>query len=199
MDKNFRETIQWLSVPIHFWEFSFEDTDEYSVEELHNDVERVIKEVGDARNKETNVKATIMTDWLMTDHKPFKYICDHVESLIQQWHKEKSDLDLKTFMTTCWGSIYNRGDYSELHAHVPALYSWVYYVKVDDNAAPLHFPHEPGMYYKPKSGDGIIFPGWLSHQVQQHQSDNERIIVVGNVEGTGAISYPQRSFTDVNL
>ena len=63
----------------------------------------------------------------------------------------------------------------------------------------LHFPHEPGMYYKPKSGDGIIFPGWLSHQVQQHQSDNERIIVVGNVEGTGAVNYPQRSFTDVNL
>ncbi len=36
MDKNFRESIQWLSVPIHFWEFSFEDTDGYSGEELQN-------------------------------------------------------------------------------------------------------------------------------------------------------------------
>jgi hypothetical protein len=198
MDKNFKESIHWLEVPVHFWEFSFDDNDVYSVDQLHLDVENTIKQVGDKRNRTTNVKATIMTDWLMTDHKPFKYICDHVEKLIQDWHIEKTDLNLQTYMTTCWGSIYKRGDYSEPHAHVPALYSWVYYVKVDENSAPLHFPNKPGVYYKPTAGTGIIFPGWLLHQVQQHDSDEERIIVVGNVEGSGTVNYPQRLFTKVS-
>lgn len=197
MDKNFRETIHWLEVPVHMWEFTIVDTDDYKVDDLHKEVEAIIKDVGDVRKRTTNVKAH-MTNWLMTDHKPFKYICDHVEHLIQQWHREKTDLELKTFMTTCWGAIYKRGDYSEKHAHIPALYSWVYYVKADDDAAPIYFPNKPGVYYKPTSGSGIIFPGWLVHEVQKHQSDNERIIVVGNVEGTGAVNYPQRSFTNVS-
>ena len=121
-------------------------------------------------------------------------------------------------MTTCWGSIYKKGDYATLHAHVPALYSWVYYVKVEDDAAPLHFPRkvigdvndpnfgwkddnpDSGLYYKPKSGTGIIFPGWFQHQVPEHTGDNERIIVVGNVEGTGSVKYPQkkREFFRIN-
>jgi|TARA_B110000908_G_scaffold171326_1_gene233666 hypothetical protein len=197
MDTNFIETTHWLEVPVDFWEFSLRDNSDYTVENLHLDLENTIKEVGDKRNRTTNVKSTVMTDWLMTDHKPFKYLCDHVEELIQQWHIENTDLELKTFMTTCWGSIYKRGDYSELHAHHPALYSWVYYVKVDEDSAPLHFPNNPGIYYKPTAGTGIIFPGWLKHQVQTHESDEERILVVGNVEGTGAVNYPQRSFTNV--
>ena len=154
----------------------------------------------------------------MLDHKPFKIVSDKVEKTIQDFFHEHTSLDLETFMTTCWGSIYGKGDYSELHAHVPAMYSWVYYVKVDDNSAPLHFPRkllgpvkdqsfgwkdetpDSGLYYRPKSGTGIVFPGWLQHQVPKHDNDNERIIVVGNVEGTGYVEYPQkkRNWTHVD-
>lgn len=197
MDKNFKETRFWLEVPVNMWEFTLEDNEEYKVHDLHNEIEQIIKDVGDVRKRETNVKAH-MTNWLMTEYKPFKYICDHVEKVIQDWHREKTDLELKTFMTTCWGAIYKRGDYSELHAHVPALYSWVYYVKADEEAASLNFPNKPGVQYKPTPGTGIIFPGWLPHETPIHNSDNERIIVVGNVEGTGIVSYPQRTFTNVS-
>jgi len=101
MDKGFKETLLWLEVPIHMWEFTLEDNDEYKVQDLHSEVEQIIRDVGDVRKKETNVKAH-MTSWLMTEYKPFKYICDHVEKVIQDWHREKTDLELKTFMTTCW-------------------------------------------------------------------------------------------------
>jgi len=218
MDSDFVMRKFWFECLLELWEFSLQekDTDGLGVDHIHQGIERIIKESDDARKRTTNVKAK-MTKWNMLDHKPFKIISDKVEKTIQDFYKEHTDLDLETFMTTCWGSIYGKGDYSELHAHVPAMYSWVYYVKVDDNAAPLHFPRkllgpvqdqsfgwkdetpDSGLYYRPKSGTGIIFPGWLQHQVPKHDNDNERIIVVGNVEGTGYVEYPQkkRNFTRV--
>jgi len=185
------EVNMMLTVPVRMFNFTIPDTPDYPIAQLHADIERTIREVGDKRNRTTNVKA-LMTDWLMTDHKCFKHISDHVEKYIQDWHREKTDLNLTTHMTTCWGSIYNKGDYSEPHAHVPALYSWVYYVKVSENSAPLRFLSDPSFTFKPQSGDGIIFPGWLAHDVPVHDVDEDRIIVVGNVEGTGAVNYPQR-------
>jgi hypothetical protein len=195
MDKDFVEHIKWMEVPIHFWEFSMSDNEEYTVSELHSQVENIIKDVGDGQNRKTNVKAT-MTKWNMLEYRPFELIAKKAAKTVEDWHTEKTDLELVTFMTTCWGSIYNRGDHSERHSHVPALYSWVYYVKVDENSAPIYFPNKPGFYYKPTSGTGIIFPGWLDHETPFHESDNERIIVVGNIEGTGSVNYPQRPFLD---
>ena len=211
MDSDFVMRKFWFECMLELWEFSLQDkdTDGLGVDHVHQEIERIIKESDDARNRTTNVKAK-MTKWNMLDHKPFKIIGDKVEKTIQDYFHEYTDLDLDTFMTTCWGSLYSKGDYSELHAHVPALYSWVYYVKVDENAAPLHFPRkligkikdpsfgwkdespDSGLYYRPKSGTGIIFPGWLQHQVPEHNNDAERVIVVGNVEGTGSVTYPQK-------
>ena len=218
MDSDFVMRKFWFECLLELWEFSLQekDTDGLGVDHVHQEIERIIKESDDARQRTTNVKAK-MTKWNMLDHKPFKIVSDKVEKTIQDFFHENTSLDLETFMTTCWGSIYEKGNYSELHAHVPALYSWVYYVDVDDDAAPLHFPRkilgklpdnlgsrdnkeDSGFYYKPKSGTGIIFPGWFEHQVPPHTGEKERIIVVGNVEGSGSVEYPQkqRKFTIVD-
>lgn len=185
------ETIVKLYAPITLWEFQIPETTEYSRVQLHCDIEEIIRKTGDKQGRNTNVKA-LMTNWVMYEHAPFKIVCDTVEDIIQTFYKERSNLELQTFMTTCWGAIYEKGDYSELHHHIPALYSWVYYVNVEEGASPLHFPWFPGHTYHPKSGYGIIFPGWLTHEVPP--TDSERIIVVGNVEGTGSVTYPQRDF-----
>tara|TARA_X000000368_G_C23025276_1_gene709865 strand:+ start:49 stop:711 length:663 start_codon:yes stop_codon:yes gene_type:complete len=219
MDSDFVMKKFWFECLLELWEFSLQDkdTDGLGIDHVHQEIERITRESNDARERTTNVQAH-MTKWVMLDHKPFKIISDKVEKTIQDYFHEYTDLDLETFMTTCWGSIYKKGDYATLHAHVPALYSWVYYVKVENDAAPLHFPRkvigdvndpnfgwkddnpDSGLYYKPKSGTGIIFPGWFQHQVPEHTGDNERIIVVGNVEGTGSVTYPQkkREFFRIN-
>tara|TARA_Y100000766_G_C18899286_1_gene602503 strand:- start:1932 stop:2594 length:663 start_codon:yes stop_codon:yes gene_type:complete len=219
MDSDFVMKKFWFECLLELWEFSLQDKDTggLGIDHVHQEIERITRESNDARERTTNVQAH-MTKWVMLDHKPFKIISDKVEKTIQDYFHEYTDLDLETFMTTCWGSIYKKGDYATLHAHVPALYSWVYYVKVENDAAPLHFPRkvigdvndpnfgwkddnpDSGLYYKPKSGTGIIFPGWFQHQVPEHTGDNERIIVVGNVEGTGSVTYPQkkREFFRIN-
>ena len=217
MDSDFKQHKLWFEVMLEFWEFSLreEDTEGFGVDHVHKEIERIIRESPDARKGATNVKAK-MTKWNMIEHIPFKIISNKVQKTIEDFFHEYSDIDLETFMTTCWGSIYEKGNYSELHAHFPALFSWVYYVDVDDDAAPLHFPRKvlgklpenfgsrdhydnSGLYYKPKSGTGVIFPGWFEHQVPPHTGEEERIIVVGNVEGTGVVEYPQkqRKFTIV--
>jgi len=217
MDSDFKQHKLWFEVMLEFWEFSLreEDTEGFGVDHVHKEIERIIRESPDARKGATNVKAK-MTKWNMIEHIPFKIISNKVQKTIEDFFHEYSDIDLETFMTTCWGSIYEKGNYSELHAHFPALFSWVYYVDVDDAAAPLHFPRKvlgklpenfgsrdhydnSGLYYKPKSGTGVIFPGWFEHQVPPHTGEEERIIVVGNVEGTGVVEYPQkqRKFTIV--
>ena len=217
MDSDFKQYKLWFECLLEFWEFSLreEDTEGFGVDHVHKEIERITRESPDARKGTTNVKAK-MTKWNMLEYIPFKIIANKVQKTIEDFYHENTSLDLETFMTTCWGSIYEKGNYSELHAHFPALFSWVYYVDVDDDAAPLHFPRKvlgklpenlgsrdhydnSGLYYKPKSGTGIIFPGWFEHQVPPHTGEKERIIVVGNVEGTGVVEYPQkqRKFTIV--
>jgi len=187
-----------LTVPVKFWEFQLPESSVYPTAQVHLDIENVIRQTGDSRKHTTNVKA-IMTDWLMTDYPCFKVVADHVETVIQRWYQQNTSLDLETFMTTCWGSIYGLGDYSEPHAHTPALYSWVYYVKVSERTSPIRFLSDPSWTYYPKSGDGIIFPGWLRHETPRQLVDEDRVIVVGNVEGTGSVTYPQvqRRFLNV--
>lgn len=189
-----KEEIVNLNTNITFMEFMGPSFEDYSLDEIHDDVIKIIKDSGDGQNRTTNVKA-YMTKWLMTEHLPFKIICDHVENIIQAYYRAKTTLQIETFMTTCWGAIYKRGDYSEPHSHVPALWSWVYYVKANKNSSPLVFTD--GHTYQPRSGYGILFPGWLVHEVPPHEDDEERIIVVGNVEGTGQVTYPQRRFLEL--
>lgn len=186
-----KEEIISLKTNVTFMEFMGPSFSDYSLDQIHDDVTQIIRKSGDHQKRTTNVKA-YMTKWLMTEYPPFKIISDHVENIIQAYYREKTSLSIETFMTTCWGAIYQRGDYSEPHAHVPALWSWVYYVKANEKSSPLVFTD--GHKYIPKSGYGIIFPGWLIHEVPPHEDDEERIIVVGNVEGTGNVTYPQRRF-----
>jgi hypothetical protein len=172
-----------------FLEFGGPEFPDYNLDNLHSDLIDIIIKTGDVQKRTTNVKA-LMTSWLMTDHKPFKIISDHVENVVKQFYSEMTSLKLETFMTTCWGAMYKKGDYSEPHAHSPAFLSWVYYVKASEKSSPIIF--RDGYNYQPKSGYGIIFPGWLIHEVPPEEYDDERIIVVGNIEATGPVEYPQK-------
>ena len=131
MDSDFVMKKFWFECLLELWEFSLQDkdTDGLGIDHVHQEIERITRESNDARERTTNVQAH-MTKWVMLDHKPFKIISDKVEKTIQHYFHEYTDLDLETFLTTCWGSIYKKGDYATLHAHVPALYSWVYLLKL---------------------------------------------------------------------
>jgi hypothetical protein len=145
------------------------------LELLNNDLTKIIKLVGDTQNRKTNVKA-YMTDWFMQR----KYqIFNSVGDIAIKFAQEASPCEVQLKLYDIWGAVYKRNDFTKTHDHWPHPWSFSYYVK-SDGTTPIMFPDSP-CYLYPKTNDMILFPGILRHGVPIHESDEERIIVSGNI------------------
>ena len=157
------------------------------LELLNNDLTKIIKLVGDTQNRKTNVKA-YMTDWFMQR----KYqIFNSVGDIAIKFAQEASPCEVQLELYDIWGAIYKRGEFTKAHDHWPHPWSFSYYVK-SDGTTPIMFPElqvlgppklrpNSPCYFYPKTNDIVLFPGILRHGVPIHQSDEERIIVSGNI------------------
>ena len=102
-----------------------------------------------------------------------------------------------------WFSINRKYTYHEMHNHIPATWSGVYYVQADEDDAPITFydtnkqTNWPWAGYKeanayntpsysvtPKTGRLLIFPAHLVHGVSQQKKDSERITISFNLQAT---------------
>ena len=148
-------------------------------------IEYYIRKTGDEINHVSNVKAS-MTEWrthLKNDH--FWKIANAALYLCQEGMKTKYPLEIGD----CWGALYTKGDHTLSHHHFPFVWSFVYYVKVSDNTSPILFenvehPKDKSfmtMPIYPKKGDLFIFPSVLRHSVPEQETDDERIMVAGNI------------------
>ena len=145
------------------------------LELLNNDLSKIIKLVGDTQNRKTNVKAD-MTDWFMQREYP---IFNSVGDIAIKFAQEASPCEVQLELCDIWGAVYKRGDFTKTHDHWPHPWSFSYYVK-SDGTTPIMFPDSP-CYLYPKTNDMVLFPGILRHGVPGHESDEERIIVSGNI------------------
>jgi len=136
----------------------------------------IIRMSSDVQSRETNVKAD-MTDWFMQRQFP---IFNSLADIAIDIAKEASPHEVKLELYDIWGAIYNRGDFTKAHDHWPHPWSFVYYVK-SGGRTPLVFPDAP-YSLNPKTSDMILFPGILCHSVPIHESDEERIVVAGNIK-----------------
>ena len=81
-----------------------------------------------------------------------------------------------------WGLIYSKGSSTDLHSHWPALWSYCYCVKACKKCVPLYFPTLDGDREVPhKTGQIILWPAWISHEVYKQECDHDRIVVSGNI------------------
>ena len=143
---------------------------------LNNELTTIIKKVGDTQNQKTNVKAD-MTDWFMQR----KYhIFNSVGDIAIKFAQEASPCEVQLELYDIWGAVYKRNDFTKTHDHWPHPWSFSYYVK-SDGTTPIAFPDSP-CYFYPKTNDIVLFPGILRHGVPIHESDEERIIVSGNID-----------------
>jgi len=155
----------------------YDDSTENVLEANINDrLIKIIKQVGDNQNRKTNVKA-YMTDWFMQR----KYhIFNSVGDIAIKFAQEASPSEVQLELYDIWGAVYKRGDFTKNHDHWPHTWSFSYYVK-SDGTTPIIFPDSPYSLY-PKTNDIVLFPGILRHGVPIHESDEERIIVSGNID-----------------
>ena len=152
---------------------------------INSKIEYYIRKTGDVLNHASNVKAS-MTDW--DSHEKNIHINSIAKKalfLCQDGMKTKYPLEI----ADCWGALYTKGEHTIEHHHWPFTWSFTYYVKVSDNTAPLvfHNIHNPNtnefvpMPIQPKKGDMFIFPSQMRHSVPEQESDEERIMVAGNI------------------
>jgi len=153
-----------------------------SLHHLHRELVNIIRSQEDTQQRKTNVKA-YMTDWYL--HQMNSYVNEVCNSAIDivkslQVKDQKGTLD-KFFTFDCWGAIYNESDFTKPHTHGPALWSWVYYIQVPNNAPPLYFP-QAKLRVHPKPDEIVIFPGHVIHEVPHAIGmSDERIVLAGNI------------------
>ena len=149
-------------------------------EELQKRLAQACRDIGDVQKSSTNVQAS-MTGWYMHEtNSDFMEVCRMAMDLAY----ENSPRQGVPFMPyDCWGAIYSKGNYTKTHEHWPQISSWVYNVECCEKCTPLVFNDAPqgAHYVYPKSGNMILFPGWIRHSVPEHQCNHDRIILAGNL------------------
>ena len=142
-----------------------------------------ILEHGDEQNHASNVKAD-MTDWHMHEkYKEFKELSIFAEAVAN----ELFNADITIYTQECWGAVYRKGEETIKHTHWGNLWSWCYYLKVPSDSPPFRFEDigegkTASFDIYPQEDDLLMFPSWISHSVPVSQSDEERIMVAGNIQ-----------------
>jgi hypothetical protein len=159
-------------------------------EEFDEELIFIIRGRGDTQRHKTNVKAD-MTDWFMQkQHPQFQMVGDRAIEIA----KKNSPYDMDMELFDCWGAIYHKDDWTNVHDHWPHPWSFVYYIKCGENDAPLQFP-DADLSVHPISGEIILFPGWVRHKVPLQDHDSERIIISGNISPVLLpLAHPFRRF-----
>ena len=145
-------------------------------ETLNPKLHLLIKHFPDEYKKSTNVKAK-MTHYCVINEDFMK---------IGRWvHQKLPDIlphglhsTSKFRLSDIWGALYNENEYTVSHKHRPLSFSFVYFVNVPKNSAPLIFDFSK-QKIQPEPGKCVIFPSWLSHSVPKNKC-KERSVIAGN-------------------
>jgi uncharacterized protein (TIGR02466 family) len=101
------------------------------------------------------------------------------------------------FTLQSWINVHDRGGFNFLHMHDGALLSGCFYLQVPQGSGSLTFRDpRPGVLHSPFKGSGpnackevnlrpdagllVLFPHWLEHYVEPHESDVGRIVIAFN-------------------
>lgn len=108
--------------------------------------------------------------------------------------------DLKLCLDNVWININSYGDRNMPHVHPVAAFSGTLYVLVDDSTGKIIFHNDHDMmkhyplviqdsplfyknvFYTPKRGMILIFPAWVTHEVESNRSSLTRISISFNIK-----------------
>ena len=135
-----------------------------------------ILKLGDQMDRNTNVKADMTHPYtFLPEWQP---LCNNI--MKNHLPKFTGEIDATFVCHAIWGASYSKGDYTVFHDHFPSVLSFIYYVKADEDSAPLVFT-DIDYELHPKENDLIIFPSYLKHGVPTQMTDTNRICISGNI------------------
>jgi|TARA_X000001036_G_scaffold408810_1_gene419360 hypothetical protein len=158
--------------------------DQFLLQDIPNkNIADIIISEGDMQHDKTNLKCA-MTDWYI--HLKFNEIeklTTRITDLINK--QEPPGVAIDWIMDQSWGAVYNKGEGSISHSHVPYGKSFVYYVQAEEGSSPLVFDRtyvkNRQVIIKPKTGLLVVFPSDLEHSVPDSTMQQQRVILSGNL------------------
>lgn len=175
-----------------------------------SDIE-LIKKSGFKKAKQNSVSesSNVLDDLKELSNIIDKYVDDFVETTLE--------IRQKVNRIASWSAISKKGEMHHNHSHPGTFLSAVFYAKCDTGNLVMTRPRsmlQDGFNFSYdvkkynaynctrwelplKSGDLVIFPGWLNHESAETQ-DNERIIVGANYFLSGQLGN-EHSYDKVEL
>ena len=158
-------------------------------ESLCENLEKNIRQSGDHLQKRTSAKC-LMTKWNMhEDYESFATVgrgainLAHSCPVAQRTTPDGEKENVPLYVKESWGLIYVKGNTAGIHNHWPSLWSYTYCVKANKCCSPLIFPTATKkLEIVPETGQLILFPAWVMHEVHEHTCDHERIMISGNLD-----------------
>ena len=138
------------------------------------------------RNADENIQ------WLLRSILTIASVC------INDFEKDREHGDI--VMTSAWVNVNDTHNWNAPHMHLPADWSGVFYVSVDETSHDPNLTVQPGdimffnpmpfgarhkrpttVNYTPKNGLLLLFPSYLLHMVSPHISTEPRISISFNI------------------
>lgn len=150
-------------------------------ETMNQQLIEAIEKEGNRNISESNLSAN-RTRWQMYEEggegsQAFQQLCE-IACQFSLEHSPRNDW--QAIVTSCWGAIYEPGDFARPHDHWPSTWSFVYYLEVGESPSPLVFTNAQRAI-APKENMLCLFPGWVMHEVPTQQGASRRIMVAGNI------------------
>ena len=145
-------------------------------QELNNELKKIILEFRKKypESDHSNVKAWHSHFDTHYKEPKFNILIDKILKKCQEFLKVQCNFIPLNF----WVMEYEKGNYAVRHNHWPANLSGVYYIDVEENAAPIIF--ENNFPIEPKNGMLLLFPSIVNHEVPP--SNGKRIVASINLQ-----------------
>ncbi len=135
-------------------------------------------------------------DFTLLDDPVFAALNGEVRAQTRSALAQMGQADLN-FAVQSWINLHERGGFNFAHMHDGCYLSGCYYLKVPEGSGSLVFRDpRPGTMHglfkgggvnaykdvklKPYAGLLVLFPSWLEHFVEPHDSDESRIVIAFN-------------------
>ena len=173
------------------------------------DLERIKEFVLEEKEKIDSRKISNVGGWQSIDYyvndlpeELFKTFFSRVEKIAQQCFYDYGTSQ-KPIIDNIWFNVNEKGDYNLSHFHAGPLLSACFYISANEDSGSIVFERPPHEDYIISSKVGLsttrlsaskwryqavenrllIFPAWLTHKVEQSNSDQSRISMAFNIKG----------------
>lgn len=123
-------------------------------------------------------KVTFVSNTKSNNNSYIKAMANNIEKLCKNISNEYYGINLDFRVKNCTALMFERSDAITRHTHFPYTFVAATYLHVKEGASPIFLGSDTRIY--PKSGMCLIFPGHLSHEVEETLED--RIIVTMDVQ-----------------